>query len=370
MNRYFLQAVGVLAGTAMGAGVFSLPYVFSKVGLLLGFVFLGLFTLVYFGIHSMYARILLKSERPHDFFYAAERYLPRAIARPAAFLIIAELLFSLLVYLVLAPAFAELLFGVSSIWTVLGFWALGSLFIFLGLSEQSWAGFLGVLVMAGIIFVVLGASAGGSLTTPVVLDINPFLFFLPFGPILFSLAARSALPEVIALYRGALKAGQRFSLPLVLFLGTAVPALVYGIFVIGILRLDFAPPPEALGGLMVSPTLLRFLGAFGLIAIWTSYFVIGRNVRDNLHFDLGISKIVSGAVALFFPLVLFALGFREFLEVVSFAGGFFLALEGVFVLMMWGRAFPESRWLWVRAPLYIIFLCAIGYQVVSLVTRS
>lgn len=370
MNRYFLQAVGVLAGTAMGAGVFSLPYVFSKVGLFLGFVFLGLFTLVYFGIHSMYARILLKSERPHDFFYAAEQYLPKIIARPASFLIIAELLFSLLVYLVLAPAFAELLFGVSGTWTVLGFWALGSLFIFLGLSEQSWAGFLGVLVMAGIIFVVLGASAGGSLSTPPVLDINPFLFFLPFGPILFSLAARSALPEVVALYRRALKAGRRFSLPLVLFLGSAVPAVVYGIFVIGILRLDSAPPPEALGGLLISPLLLRFLGAFGLIAIWTSYFVIGRNVRDNLHFDLGVSRIVSGAVALFFPLVLFALGFREFLEVVSLAGGVFLALEGIFILMMWKRAFPRSPWQWARVPLYVIFLCAIGYQVVSLVTRS
>lgn len=369
MNRFFFQAVGVLAGTAMGAGVFSLPYVFSRVGLLLGFVFLGLFTLVYFGIHSMYAHILLKSERTHDFFYAAERYLPRAIARPASFLIVTEILFSLLVYLVLAPTFIQLLFGLEGVWMVLAFWAISSFFVFLGVSEQSWAGLLGVFVMAGIIFVILGASVGGALSTPVLMDIDPFLFFLPFGPILFSLAARSALPEVVALYRGAIRAGKRFSLPLVLFLGSAIPAIVYGLFVLGILRLDSAPPPEALGGLVISPALLRLLGALGLIAIWTSYFVLGRNVRDNLHLDLGVSRIVSGAVVLFFPLVLFALGFREFLEIVSLAGGFFLALEGIFILIMWRRAFPRNSWAWVRVPLYVVFLSAIGYQVVALVTR-
>ena len=277
MNRYFLQVVGILAGTAMGAGGFVLPYIFSQTGLFWGFFFLMFFGFAYFGIHLMYGNVLLKSEGTHDFFYLARRYLPAWISRFASYIIIVGLLFSLLVYLVLVPAFSDLAFGVSGLGAVIVFWVLGSGFMFLGTSGQSWTGFAGVLVMAGIILIVFGASLGGSLQTPALVQMSPFLFFLPFGPILFSLAARSALPEVVALYRKAREARREFSFPLVIFLGSIIPAVVYGIFVLGILRLNPAPPEEAISGLALSPFLLRLLGGFGLVAIWTSYFVIGRN---------------------------------------------------------------------------------------------
>ncbi len=371
MHRYFFQAVGILAGTAMGAGVFALPYVFSQVGLFWGFLFLSLFGAVYFVIHYMYGRVLLESPGTHDFFHLADRYLPRGISRIASFIIIAGLLFSLLVYLVLVPSFFELAFGFSSAsWrmvAVIAFWVLGSAFMFLGTSGQSWAGFAGMLVMAGIIFIVFGASLGGQIQTPAVLPISPALFFLPFGPILFSLAARSAMPEVVALFREGRKIKKGFSFSLAVFLGSIIPAVVYGIFILGILRLNPAPSPEAVGGLSLSPFLLRLLGGFGLIAIWTSYFVIGRNARDNLKFDLKIPPMIAAAIPLFLPLALYALGFRGFFEVVSLVGGLFLALEGMFVLWIWQRAFPRSRWRAILPLFYLVFLCALGYQVWRLV---
>ncbi|MDP3725119.1 MAG: hypothetical protein Q8R20_01465, partial [Nanoarchaeota archaeon] len=156
---------------------------------------------------------------------------------------------------------------------------------------------------------------------------------------------------------------------LAVFLGSIIPALVYGFFVLGILRLNPSPTPEAVGGLFLSPLLLRLLGGFGLVAIWTSYFVIGRNVRDNLKFDLKISRTLAVMIPLFLPLVLYAFGFRGFFEVVSLAGGLFLALEGIFVLAIWQRAFPKNGWRALLPLLYIVFLCALGYQVFTLVAR-
>ncbi|MAF79936.1 hypothetical protein CL629_02565 [bacterium] len=368
MNRYFFQAVGILAGTAMGAGIFALPYVFSEVGVLIGILFLALFALVYFGVHLMYAKVLQKSGGGHHFLYLAEQYLPRSIARLGSFLIIAGLLFALLIYLALAPSFARLLFGIEGIGVVFIFWIIGSIFIFLGLSKQSWAGFLGVVAMAGIVIVVLSASFGKEFSFSLVKDVDLFMVFLPFGPILFSLSARSAVPQVVSLYREARKRRRGFSLPFAIFTGTVFPAVVYVFFVFAILRLSPQVSPQALDGFYLSPLLMKFLGALGLVAIWTSHFVIGRNVRDILKTDLHVSRMVAGAVPLCFPLVFYLLGFTDFLTLVSLAGGIFLALEGVFVVTMWGRVFSDSRWYWVRAPIYAVFLLAFGYEVISYVS--
>ena len=368
MNRYFFQAVGILAGTAMGAGIFVLPYVFSQVGILVGILFLSLFALVYFGIHIMYAFLLQKSEGSHHFLYLADRYLPRGLGRFASFIIIAGLLFALLVYLALAPTFAALVFGVNGIGAVLGFWALGTVFIFMGVSRQSFAGFLGVLAIIVTVFAILFASRGEALVVPLVKDVGLFTFFLPFGPILFSLGARSALPQVVELYRESRKKKKAFSLPAAIFIGTVLPAGVYMLFVLGVLKLNHLVSPEALNGLFLSPSLTRLLGILGLLAIWTSYFVIGRNIRDILYVDLHISLMVSWSVPVFFPLVLYLFGFTDFLVVVSIAGGVFAALEGVFVVAMWGRVFKETRWLWIRAPLYAVFFLALGYGVISYVS--
>ena len=353
----------------MGAGIFSLPYVFSQVGVVAGLLFLLFFAFIYVVAHSMYVEVLLTSPRPHDFFYAAEKYLPRALSRAASFTIVVGLLFSLLVYLVLAPTFVELLFGFSGIGVVVVFWIIGTLAMFLGVRGQSLAGLLGILVMAGLVLVVFGVGSGEEIATPALQPLTPVLFFLPFGPILFSLAARSSLSEVVSLWRASKRRRKKsFSLPFVLVLGSLVPVIVYAVFVFGILRLQPSPAPDAFTGLMVSGPLLQFLGALGLVAIWTSYFVIGRNVRDNLRFDLGISNIVAWAVPTSFPLLLYAFGFRSFLGAVGIAGGVFLSLEAMFVVWMWTRVTKIVRWrkLIIALTLVSVFFGALLYQVITM----
>lgn len=366
MDRKFLLATGLLAGTIIGAGIFSLPYLFSQVGLAGGLFYLIGFTGVYFFIHLMYGKVLAVQKGEHQFFYLAHRYFRPVLARFASWIILFELVFVMLVYLVLAPTFAELVFGSDGLIYLIVFWLFSSFFIFARLSVLGLADFGGIVSIFAIILIVLFAGGGGRLETPAFQDLDLALFFLPFGPLLFSLSGRPAMHKVIELWRQAKERSGGFSLAKVVFWGTAIPAVVYLLFVASILRLNPAVTPEALNSLnFLPPYLLVLLGILGLITLWTSYFMIGINVKDILRLDLKRPFWLSAAIVLLAPLVFYFLGFKEFLTVIAFTGSIFLAFEGLFVIGLWRKAFPESKWRHFSWPLYFVFLIAMAYEIVS-----
>ncbi len=371
MSKDFLLTTGLLAGTIIGAGIFSLPYVFNRLGLGTGFFYLIVFTLVYFAIHLMYAQIVQTSDGAHQFFYFAEKYLPKNFAGVASFMVLFELILVLTVYLVLAPIFAGLVFGNGGFIALFVFWFFGSLFMFVKLEWLGWAEFLGTLCILAIVLSVLFLGKTSAPEVPIFRKVDWSLLFLPFGPLLFSLSGRPAISKIVEEYRKIKKNGRAISLNKVILWGTAIPAVVYSLFVIGILRLNPNVSPEALNSLgFLPPLTLGFLGILGLLTLWTSYFIIGINVKDILKIDLKRPIWFCVFVVLGAPLVLYFAGFRNFLSVVSLTGGIFLALEGIFVIAMWRRAFPVNFWRWIAWPLYLIFLVALGYEVVSFILPS
>jgi len=160
-----------------------------------------------------------------------------------------------------------------------------------------------------------------------------------------------------------------FPLGKAIFLGTFIPVIVYILFAVGILRLSSDVSPEALNSLsFLSSEVLTLLGIMGLLTLWTSYFIIGANVREMLKNDLRTPGWLSALVVLLIPLALYFVGFQNFLTAVSFTGGVFLGLEGIFIILMWRRAFPRASWRWVSWPLYLIFSVALIYTVVTFVS--
>lgn len=367
LKNYFLTA-GLLSGTIIGAGIFSLPYIVSRVGLGIGLFYLIAFSAVYFAIYLMYAAVMEKNETNHQFFYFAKKYLPQRWSNLASFTILIDLILILTVYLILAPVFTKLVFGSGGIPAILIFWFLSSIFIFAKLKVLDLAEFLGIVCILAIVFIIFIAGLGLEFKTPVFKAIDLPLFFLPFGPFLFSLAGRPAIPKVVEEYRSLKHGGKKVSLGKIIFLGTLIPVLVYFVFILGILRLNPNATPEALNGLGgLPPFILILLGFLGLVTIWTSYFIIGINIKDILRIDLKKSALFSASVALFAPLIFYFLGFKNFLAAVSFTGGIFLSLEGIFVTAMWRKAFPESKWRRASLFLYLVFFSAMAYEVISFV---
>lgn len=371
MSKDFLLTTGLLAGTIIGAGIFSLPYVVSRVGVFAGFFYLAAFTLVYFVIHIMYAKLVEKEGGRHQFFYLANLYLPQKISRVVSFLILAGLFFILTVYLILAPTFAGLIFGPlasSGLIALFIFWFLSSVFIFAKLSFLDWAELAGTLSILAIVLIIFFMGLKEPFHAPLLKSVGWPLVFLPFGPLLFSLAGRPAISKMVEGHRQAKAEGRNFSLRKTIFWGTVIPALVYVLFVIGILRLNPNVSPEALNSLsFLSPFFLALLGILGLLTLWTSYFVIGANIKDVLRLDLKKPAWFSSLAVLTFPLILYFSGFKNFLTVISFTGGVFLGLEGIFVIAMWRKAFPKNKWRGIALPLYLIFLAALIYEIVVFV---
>jgi len=374
-----ILAVALLAGTIIGAGMFSLPFVVRTLGLGTSALYFIAFAAVYVAIHRMYAALLETRSTGGQFVNLAEAYLPHRMAPVAGGIIFLELVLVLTIYLILAPAFVELVAPGMGIVGAAVFWALGSVALFFRTSWLGWAEMFGIVAILAIVIAVLLADGGMSLPS--------FVYFggggplaepppagglvgavlLPFGPFLFSFAGRPAVGKVVEVARAIRASGRPFPLARIIAWGTAFPAVVYAAFVVGVLRLAPDAGPDAVSSLVgVASWLPVTLGTLGLVTLWTSYVVIGVNVQETLERDLRWKKVFAAAVAIAAPLALYVAGVREFFTAIGFAGGVFLALEGIFIVVMWRRAFPHHPWRFTSWLLVPVFLAAIAYEVMHL----
>jgi hypothetical protein len=120
--------------------------------------------------------------------------------------------------------------------------------------------------------------------------------------------------------------------------GTLVPAIVYFAFILGIFGLSSGVVAEDAVSRLVGRISYQFLagiGILGLLSLWSSYILIGLNVKEILFLDLGLSRKISGLLVVGFPLALYLAGFTGFITLVSFVGGLFLSLEGILIILMW-----------------------------------
>ncbi len=371
MQKNAVLATSLLAGTIIGAGIFSLPFIFNRIGFGAGILYLVGSFLVYGAFHCMYAELLRLQRGERQFFFLARRYLPRFFASFASLVIFAELVFALVVYLALAPTFAFVAFGSGGAIAAVIFGLVSSVFIFARLSVLGWAEVFGTLAILGIVAVAAFASFGSEFTVPFSQPISdPLILLLPLGPLLFSFSGRSAISEVVEQHRVANEEGRPFSLRRVVLWGTMIPAIVYLVFVASILRLAPDVSSTALDSLTsLPPVLYSLLGVMGLITLWTSYFMIGINVKDILRLDLKLSRALAGGITVLLPFALYFAGFQNFLTAVSVTGGLLLGLEGVFVTAMWRRAFADRPLRWATWLLFAVFASAIGYQIGMLLDR-
>jgi amino acid permease len=364
--KNFFLAVGIITGTIIGAGIFSLPYVFKELGILTGFLYLIVFALIYYLIHRRYAEILRSDDwEEHHFSYFAKKHLSRFWGKVASGLVIFELIFTLTIYLILSKSFADLISGGTGVWVVFVFWILSSVLIFSRSSLTGWSellGGLGIILIA--LFILMAGGQGGEIELPTTKPINLFLFFLPFGPLLFSFSGRAAVSKVVTFYK-ACPPEKKFPLKKAIFWGTILPIFIYSIFITGVLQITPDVSPDTLGSLTGLPqNILLLIGITGLLTLWTSYFVLGGNLYDILRFDVLKKNIPAGLIAVLAPVAFYLLGFKNFIATVSIAGGFLLAFEAIFINIIWVKVKGLKRFFWTIF-LCLIFVTSILYQLLK-----
>lgn len=340
--RNFLLPTGLLAGTIIGAGVFALPFIFKVAGLLTGFFYLLLATVIYVLIHLFFADTIIRTPGEHRFVGYTRIYLGRTAGWISVLMAVLEMVFVLTIYLVLSVSFINLFLpNLPDLWKLLIFWVLGSATIFLSLKKLTFLEFsitIGMILIIIMTF-VLGLGKLGKI------GLNDFYpnfegLLFPLGPLLFALGGRVAIPYLVKYFHLPNIGHQHRFIRRSIIWGTVIPAIVYGFFILGVLGLSRSVTEDSISGLVgaVPGGLLAVLGVLGFLTLWSSYIVIGLDVKSVLLHDLKFSRAMRIAIVVLAPLALYFLGFQNFIGLVSFVGGIFLAVEGIFITLMWLKA--------------------------------
>lgn len=363
--KSFWGSVGLLAATTIGAGMFSLPYIFKESGWLLGIFYLLLLGGILIFAHYLYWLSLARVKEKSRLLGLAREHLGNAAFYAAIISVIIGLFLTLVVYLILAQQFSRLIMPepASNFGAVL-FWLIASLPFLLKLPRLVGAEFLGTLLMVFIVMLVfITGHDGFSGIAPIKIE----NIFLPFGAILFSLTGWTAIEPMFEWQKR-----NSDSKPLSkLAFGTILSAIVYLLFIFGIFGSNEAISPDTLSGLSSwPPWKLQLLGWLGIFAMWTSYVPISLEIKNELEKDLHMPAFLSFGVALILPPVIFLSGFFNFLGAIGLAGGVFLALQYVFIILVSKKILALSGLKKFFANLLLfVFLVAAVYEVYYFAVR-
>ncbi len=365
MNIRLILGAGLLAGTIIGAGIFSLPYVFSEIGVVFGIGYLVFFGFLYAFLYGMYASVLSSERGYHDLFFLAKKYLPRFAVPIVKANTLFGVLFALLAYLALIPSFVSFASGVEGWWVIAVFWAICSAFFFVRAALLGWAEFLATASIISAVFFILFFAFRSGFDMPEMASPGAHIgaFLLPFGPILFSFSGRSAVAGVVRIWKEARRERSPFKLTSAIRIGVFIPVVTYIVFVFAIISLSpISVSEDALSGLLFLPFYAKIiLGVVGFLTLWTSYIMLGTNIKDILLFDSRLPAIFAFSIPAVIPPILFFSGFDSFMEALSISGGIFVAVEGIVITWIWLRAFPRNRKRWYAAIPIAAFVISFVY---------
>lgn len=339
------EAVFMITGLTIGAGVLALPYAIATVGVVLGGIILILLAGITLLLHLMLGEIAVRTNEPLQLPGFAGKYLGRFAKQLISATIILRSYGALLAYMVGAGAVLAGLFGGNSIsWSVV-FWSIGSALIWSGLQRVKQAEkLLSLCVMA--IIVVISFFILPHATTDNLLSINTHNLLLPISILLFALSATPAVAEAHALLPGS---EHRFRRALIL--GTIIPAVIYLLFafaVVGALGTHTTPVATLGLGERFGAGILFFANLFAVLAMSTAFMGLGTALKESFVWDHKIKPLLAVFLVAVVPITLFLLGARGFITILEIVGGIFIALENSIMALVYYQARTQGdiapRW--------------------------
>lgn len=338
----FLKIAAIVAAATIGSGVFALPYVVARAGWLLAIFYFIAFVGIISAAHVVYLRTLESVGEKERLLGLARKYFGTAGFLTGFIAIVVGLLLSFIAYLILGPQFVRLIFPAVAPGVALAvFWFIVAVPVFLGDRIAVKLVELGIFLVSSVIVLVffLGHPLHAFAGVP---PVNFNYFFLPLGVILFSLAGWTGIEPVYGAIRNKMKSGKRIWIALAA--GTAFAAVLYFLSAMGILGSVPNATADTLSGLINLPSWERYLIAIvGLSAVWTASVPLSRELRNALEKDLQWNHLFARSMIVLVPLAAVALGFNNFLVVVSLAGGVFLSTQYLLIISVGLRALSFTR---------------------------
>jgi len=366
-----IYPLATLSGTIIGVGLFSLPYLTLKVGfwVILGY-FLVLGTLVIL-VHQFFGELALKTPDFKRLPGFAKFHLGNWGEKVAYISTILGIFGAILAYLIVGGEFltellSPILGGGNLFWTIIYFLA-GAILIFLGIKAISKIEFLGlILFFLALILIFLRGKYLINIENLFLVrswELGIKNWFLPYGPILFSLWGANLIPEIEEML-----GEKKHLLKKIIPISILIPIFAYLFFVYLILGITGSQTTEsALVGLrnFLSPGLVSLGLFFGVLTTFTSFIALGLTLKNVLRYDLKAGKNLAWLITCFSPLILFLIGVKQFIPIIAFVGATMLGIDGILILLMYQKIKPERKLLVL--PLALIFLGGIIYEIIYFV---
>lgn len=337
-----VEAMFLITGMTIGAGVLGLPYAVARAGVVVGLLAIAIFGLVMLGLNLMIGELAARTRDPLQIPGLAARYLGTGAGRLLTVTFLFTGLGALLAYLVGAGAtLSALLGGSNQSWSVL-FWLAGSLVVARGLGvvkyAEKYVSTIVMLFLAGLSIYALGslpavpATVAASAPPPS----GSGAWLLLSGVIIFALRASPSIAQAEAVLPGNPAGFKRAVAG-----GTLLPIGLYLLFSYAVVRAT---------GIMTTEVATVGLGAtlgrgalvvgniLATLAMGGAFIGLSTAVRESLQWDFKLSRIAALGLTLGVPLLLFLAGLQSFIRVLEVVGGVFVGLEAVVITLVYLRA--------------------------------
>lgn len=366
--KSYVYPVAVISGSIIGVGFLALPYIALQVGIwAMLFYFIALSLLMIF-IHVIFAEISLKTPDFKRFPGFVGHYLGNSAKNFTLAITIFGLFGVLLAYLIVGGEFLTAVFspvfGGSATWYTAAYFLAASLVVCFGVKAVAKVELGVLLLFLAILITVFLKSFSFINVQNIFLNSLPLAkdwktMFLPYGALLFALWGSGLIPEAEEML-----AGKKHLLKIVVIIATLVPAIIYFLFTLMVLGVTGAGTTDS--------ALVGFKDFFGngisslaiFIGVATTFMAFVANgllVKKIFMYDMGFKNASAWALACFAPLVLFLAGINSFIPLISFIGGVFLGINGIFILLIYKKIGGKN---FIIYPLSLIFLLGIVYEIV------
>ncbi|MEK7159395.1 MAG: aromatic amino acid transport family protein [Patescibacteria group bacterium] len=365
----FWEAVAVLTGTIIGAGVLGLPFVIAKLGALPGLAMLLVLGLASLILNLMFAEVILRTRYRHQLAGYARKYLGKFAFTLETVSFLVGGFGALTAYLIGEGKVLTALFGGSEMTNALIFFVVTAIILFAGLKIlkvfELWM-VLALLVVVFSIFIFGFSSV--DLSNYKNIQMNGWL--VAYGVILFAYGGAASIVPLREILRGHEQQVKR-----AVIVATVIPIVVYILFsliVVGVTGLATTEVATVGLGEKLGQYMIIFGNLFAFFAMGTSFLTIGNTLKEFLHYDLKLSRIVSWVLTLIVPLSIFLFVARGFIDTLGVVGGLAFGLSGIILVLMFWRAkkrgdrLPEfhlSKLKIVGGALVLMFLFGLVYTV-------
>ena len=347
------EAIAVLIGTIIGAGVFTLPYVAVHSGLAITLIWLIIVSFIIIYLHLAFGEIVLRTKKEFCLPGYVGHYLNSSAEKLILLTTFFTFSFSLLIYLLLGSQFLKVI--LNSVWTSFSFpqgllvvllWLVLSSVVLSKSKRLSRINFYLSFALLFVFFIIIIFALPHFKTG----NINLFNFtnhwgwLIPYGVLFFALNGMVAIPEAAKVLE--IKEGNKKKLKKVIIIGTLIPILCYLIFILAVVGASGSfttlETIEGLKGILGNSIIL--LGAIlGFLAVSTSYLIFASYIKNSFIDDFKWSRFISYFLVIVGPLLLYCLHVENLVKLISFMGGMLGGLEGVMLVLVLRKAKQQGE---------------------------